>query len=243
VDPGDQQNSRRDEGSTEEIPAAEDFLPTPRRRPRGFEVMPGADSLWGGAILIFLMTAASLLSWSMSAWSDVFVITRAQVLGDHQYWRLFTAILGHGDIPHLAHNLPVYLFFAWILQGYFGWMASLLLPLLIGILSNGLTVYFYDDHIRLLGASGMIYGMVSLWLSLYVRYDRGVWWVKRVMRSAGFSLLVLFPQTYDPKISYLAHLTGFLCGLVLGVAFGGLIGRGSPVLRDLARQEVDNDLA
>jgi hypothetical protein len=75
-----------------------------------------------------------------------------------------------------------------------------------------------------------------------VRFDRQVWWVKRVMRSAGFSLLVLFPQTYDPKISYLAHFTGFLCGLVLGAVCGGVIGRRSAVVRDLARQEASHEL-
>jgi membrane associated rhomboid family serine protease len=223
-------------------PKPEDFLPTPRQKPRGFEVMPKASSLWAGSIFVALMTAASLCSWSIDAWSTVFSVTRAQILEHQQYWRLVTAILGHGDIPHLAHNLPVYLFFAWILQGYFGWTASVLLPLVIGVLSNGLTVYFYDDHIRLLGASGMIYGMVALWLTLYVRFDRQVWWVKRVMRSAGFSLLVLFPQTYDPKISYLAHFTGFLCGLILGWVCGGVIGRRSPVLRDLERQEGPDDM-
>jgi membrane associated rhomboid family serine protease len=223
-------------------PQPDDFLPTPRPEPSEFEVMPTAASLLPGAVVVALMTAASLGSWLVPQWSDVFMINRAQLFEERQFWRLISALLGHGDIPHIAHNLPVYLFFAWILQGYFGWSASVLLPLVIGILSNGLTVYFYDDYVRLLGASGMIYGMVGLWLTLYVRFDRRVWWVKRVTRSAGFSLLVLFPQTYDPKVSYLAHFTGFLCGITLGWVFGGWIGRRSPALRDSSMQKESSNV-
>ena len=132
-------------------------------------------------------------------------------------------------MEHLLHNVPVYLFFAWILQGYFGLLVSVILPLVIGFLSNGLTVYFYDDHVRLLGASGMIYGMVAMWLMLYVHFDQKAWWVKRVGRAIGFSLLVMFPQTYDPKVSYLAHFTGFALGLLLAWIAMPIIRRYGPI--------------
>ena len=218
-------------------PDSADFLPTPKRPPFGFERMPGGVSLWPGAVFFALMTAASLLSWSDPEGFSWFDVSKVSITQSHEYWRLFTAILGHGDFMHLLHNLPVYLFFAWILQGYFGLLASVVLPLTIGIISNGLTVYFYDDHVRLLGASGMIFGMVALWLVLYVRFDRGNWWVKRVMRAVGFSLMVLFPQTYDPKVSYLAHFTGFICGIVLGFAFMPVFKRRAPVLTGMSSDQ------
>jgi rhomboid protease GluP len=142
---------------------------------------------------------------------------------------MLTAVFVHGDMEHLLHNVPVYLFFAWILQGYFGSLASVVLPLMIGFLSNGVTVFFYDDQVHLLGASGMIYGMVALWLMLYIHFDRKSWWVKRVGRAVGFSLLVMFPETYEPKVSYLAHFTGFTCGLILGWVSMPLIRRWAPI--------------
>ena len=132
---------------------------------------------------------------------------------------MLTALGGHGDVMHLMHNAPILWFFAWILSGYFGWIIAALGSLIIGLISNALTVWFYDDHVQLLGASGMIYGMVAMWLTLYIRFDQKGWWVKRVMRSFGFSLLVLFPQTFEPNVSYMAHAMGFLTGIILGILF------------------------
>ncbi len=212
-----------------EVPTAEDFLPTPKRPLTEFERMPRKGSLLPGAIFVAIMTAVSILKWSDPEQFYYFDVTRASVTEAHQYWRLVTAIFGHGNLDHLLHNVPIYLFFAWLLQGYFGLLASVVLPLFIGIISNGLTIYFYDEQVHLLGASGMIFGMVALWLVLYVRFDHGNWWVKRVGRAIAFALMVLVPQTYDPKVSYLAHLTGFVCGLVLGFVFTPLIAAIAPV--------------
>jgi rhomboid protease GluP len=220
------------------VPSPEDFLPTPKRPLSEFERMPSKGSLLPGAVFFAIMTAVSILKWSDPERFYYFDVSRESLTEAHQYWRLVTAIFGHGNLDHLLHNLPIYLFFAWLLQGYFGWLASVFLPLVIGIVSNGLTVYFYDEQVHLLGASGMIFGMVALWLVLYVRFDHRNWWVKRVARAIAFALMVLVPQTYDPKVSYLAHLTGFLCGLILGVIFTPLIAVYAPVKLHLANDQI-----
>lgn len=213
-------------------PPPEDFAPTPPKVPGKFEVKPPAGSAIPGAFLVFLMTLSSLLSWQWPERFNLFQVSRAELFRDGQVWRIFSALLGHGDFEHLFHNLPVFIFFAWILQGYFGLLASLILPILIGALSNVITVYFCDERVHLLGASGMIYGMVALWLVLYVRFDRGQWWAKKVLRAVGFSLLVLVPQTYDPTVSYLAHFSGFIIGLGLGLIFLPVFEKTAPVAKE-----------
>ena len=220
------------------VPPAEDFLPTPKGPLTEFERMPRKGSLLPGAVFFALMTGASILRWSDPDRFYYFDVSRESLTEAHQYWRLATAIFGHGNLDHLLHNLPIYLFFAWLLHGYFGWLASVVLPLVIGIVSNGLTIYFYDEQVHLLGASGMIFGMVALWLVLYVRFDHRNWWVKRVGRAMAFALMVLVPQTYDPHVSYLAHLTGFLCGLILGVIFTPLISVYAPVKLSLNNDQI-----
>lgn len=214
------------------VPQPEDFLPTPKPPPTAFERMPRQGSALPGSFLVFLMTILSILMWTDSQRFGNLDVTKLSILESHQYWRLLSAVFVHGNMEHLLHNVPVFLFFSWILQGYFGLLASTILPLIIGVLSNGLTIYFYEDHIRLLGASGMIYGMVGLWLVLYVKFDRGAWWVKRVMRAIGFSLMVMFPQSYDPKVSYLAHFTGFACGIIFGLVFAPFIRSMAPLALD-----------
>ncbi len=223
-------------------PSPEDFLPTPKPEPTAFEMMPRQGSALPGAVFVSLMTGLSIARWRMPERFADLDVTRQSIMDAHEYWRMLTAIFVHGDMGHLLHNVPVYLFFAWILQAYFGLLAAVVFPLVIGFLSNGLTVYFYDDHVRLLGASGMIYGMVAMWLVLYVYFDRNAWWVKRVARAVGFSLLVMFPQTYDPKVSYLAHISGFAIGLVLAWMSIPIIRRYGPIDFDNSAKYRDMDL-
>jgi membrane associated rhomboid family serine protease len=79
------------------------------------------------------------------------------------------------------------------------------------------TLYFYADSTRLLGASGMIYGMVALWLVLYIHRDTDHSLMMRLFRATGFALIMLFPETYNPSTSYLAHASGFVIGIITGL--------------------------
>jgi rhomboid protease GluP len=249
MDPKESKEAKPSDGRLSQVegenysPTSDDFLPSPLREPTAFERMPAQGSVFPGAVFVVLMTGLSIARWRFPEQFDSFDVTRQSVFNGGQYWRAFSAIFVHGDMSHLLHNVPIYLFFAWILHGYFGYFASVVLPLLAGVISNLCTIYFYDDRVRLLGASGMIYGMVALWLVLYVYFDRRASWVKRVGRAFGFSLLVMFPQTYDPKVSYLAHFTGFIVGIVLGVAFIPQIKKSAPIdlEESMKLQQVDRE--
>ena len=68
-----------------------------------------------------------------------------------------------------------------------------------------------------MGASGMVYGMIALWLVLYVSHDEDDRLGKRVLRAAAFASLMLLPRTYEQSTSYLAHGSGFMLGLICGL--------------------------
>ena len=94
-----------------------------------------------------------------------------------------------------------------------------IVALLAGIASNFLTVIFYEENTRLVGASGMLYAMVALWLLYYVRFETVYKFWNKVMRATAFALVLLFPTTFQENVSYLAHFWGFVSGLVLGALF------------------------
>ena len=217
---------------TGEVYTQDDFIPTPKIPPQGFERFPKPGSAWLPNMGCIIMIIASLVNWTWTKGMPPFVATGERVFQDGEWWRVVFALFGHGDVMHIAHNAPVFWFFAWVLHAYFGWVASIALTLAIGLLSNLWTLWIYDPEIQLLGASGMIYGMVALWLVLYIRFDTKGWWVKRVMRSLGFSLLVLFPQTYERNVSYLAHATGFGLGIAVGLLWLPWARRYAPVFTD-----------
>ncbi len=86
------------------------------------------------------------------------------------------------------------------------------------MLSNAATIWVYEPRTHLVGASGMLYGMVALWLVLYVRFETRFSVPMRIFRAIGVSLLLLFPTTFEEQTSYMAHAAGFVIGL--GVGFG-----------------------
>ena len=216
-----------------ELPDPEDFIPSVPIPPSGFELMPVPGSAWLANISLASMVFACMINWSWSGTSMAPMVASGEaVFQKQEYWRLFTALLGHGDVMHLLHNAPIFWFFAWILNAYFGLAVAGVLTLILGLASNAVTLWTYEPKVQLLGASGMIYGMVAMWLVLYIRFDRKGWWVKRVVRSLGFSLLVLFPQTFEVNTSYMAHASGFLIGIVLAVLWIPFAMKYAPVRHD-----------
>lgn len=150
-------------------------------------------------------------------YGDLIWASRETVFNQHQYWRLFTALFAHADLEHLLSNTPLFLIFGVFLYEYFGLTLFPVVSLLIGAASNAVTLYFYPDSVRLLGASGMIYGMAALWLVLYIYHDTDRTMAVRILRAIGFALIVLFPETYNPSTSYLAHGAGFFIGIAAAV--------------------------
>ncbi len=144
--------------------------------------------------------------------------SREAVFTNHQYWRLVSAIFTHADTVHLLSNMPLFCFFGLFLYEYFGFVLFPVLSLLVGAAANAVTLYFYPETLRIVGASGMLYGMVSLWLVLYVYHDTDHTVPVRIFRSTGFTLIMMFPETYNPETSYLVHAAGFFIGIICALA-------------------------
>jgi len=219
------------------IPRPEDFIPAPPKPKNAFNEWPKPGMGHIGFIFLALMIPALLHGESSSRLGA----SGEMVFKQQEYWRLFTALFAHADILHLSHNALTFLFFSWILRGYFGNLAFPLLSVLLGIISNLVTINFYEPKTNLIGASGMIYGMVALWLVLYINFDRNSTLPQRVVRSLGFSLLILFPQSYEPRTSYLAHGVGFLSGLLGGVIVIPLMRQTAPVVINQAAMDASSE--
>ncbi|HPS59400.1 MAG TPA: rhomboid family intramembrane serine protease, partial [Spirochaetota bacterium] len=189
----------------------------PRRERGPLSRRPSVNSIIPAILFSFLFPACTFL-FNNSALADSLWASGETVFTRHEYWRLVTSLFTHSGPVHLMSNLPFFIFFGLVLYEYFGLILFPVLPLVIGISANVITLFFYPETTRLIGASGMIYGMVSLWLILYISHDTGKTMPARIFRSAGFTLAVMFPEAYYPSTSYLAHAAGFICGILCGLA-------------------------
>lgn len=168
-------------------------------------------------VVIFFVALCVLLSlsfWFSPHYSKWLWASKEAVFEKHEYWRLFTALFTHADIKHLLSNMPLFVVFGWLLRSYFGLLAFPLAAFLVGAVTNYATLYYYPEHTRLIGASGVVYGLVGLWVTFYLRYEVRYSFRMKLFRVLGVSMVLLLPTTYSPTTSYLAHALGFLFGVL-----------------------------
>jgi membrane associated rhomboid family serine protease len=200
---------------------------------------PEGSSLWIAAASVAVLF---LTSWIY--WTDAFGLgsqlaaSPESVFDRKEYWRLFTAIGAHADSGHLFGNAVVFGVLSYLLYGYFGVFVYPLLTLISGAVVMGLALATYPPLTILIGASGVVYLMAGFWLTLYLFLERRFSPAKRLLRSVGFSLVVLMPTVVEPTVSYRTHALGFGAGVILGVAYFRL---NKDRLRRAERVEMESD--
>ncbi len=181
---------------------------------------PAGASGW-----IALASVAALFGVSAIYWTDFLGLTsqlaatREMVFDHKEYWRLLTAIGTHANFQHLLSNAIVFGVLSFLLYGYFGPIAYPVLALAGGVAVMALSLSTYPPMTILVGASGVTYLMAGFWLTLYLFIERRFSPTKRLLRSMGFSLIVLMPTVFEPTVSHRTHLFGFGVGMVLGLGY------------------------
>jgi membrane associated rhomboid family serine protease len=138
-------------------------------------------------------------------------------LAASEWWRLFTAISLHADPGHLAANATIGLVLLGLVMGRYGTGVGLLAAYLTGAGGN-LVAWLLSPapHVSL-GASGMVMGCLGL-LAIHSlsTWRQGPHAAKYVISgiAAGVMLFALFGLA--PETDVLAHLGGFVFGILLG---------------------------
>jgi rhomboid protease GluP len=200
----------------EYFPDPDDFKPEPERPPGPLAQFPAprhAIPALAAFFVFYIATAA----YNRYPAGEYLWLSGDAFFGNHEYWRLLTSLFTHADLSHLLGNALIFLVFGWMLRAYFGLIVFPVASIIIGLVTNLLTIAAYDPRIKLLGASGMAYGMVALWLVFYIHHDTDHRVPVRIFRAVGFALVMMFPTTFDPYISYLAHAVGFGTGMITGL--------------------------
>lgn len=170
-------------------------------------------------LTLLLCTVFSHLYWQQNQLSELLSSTRQQVFSQHQWWRLFTAPWVHGDLQHLLSNSYMLAFMVFFVHGYFGFWIYPVMSFFAAAVIQILALWTYEEQVRLVGASGLVYFLAGFWLSMYFLIERQKTLLSRFLRTVGVGLAVLFPTTFDPQVSYRAHGLGFILGVLLAGAY------------------------
>jgi membrane associated rhomboid family serine protease len=146
---------------------------------------------------------------------------RDQIIGQGEWWRLFTATMLHGSVSHLAGNLITFLVVGFLLEPMIGigWFAAIYF--LGGIAGAGLSMMLGPPDMLSVGASGAIMATLAALFTLSFRPDAPR---PNVMRrtAAGSLFPALIPSVAPSAIKgggaivdINAHLGGCMAGAAI----------------------------
>jgi membrane associated rhomboid family serine protease len=166
---------------------------------------------WVALTILFYVLSAYAMDLDLPGHMDSIAVAKGQ------WWRLFTAVWLHADLAHLAGNATVGLVLLGLAMARYGTGLGLLASYLAGAGGNLAAALLSALPHYSLGASGMIMGSLGLLAiqSLYIwraTPKSSQYIIARLV--AGLMLFILLGLA--PGTDILAHLGGFLGGILLG---------------------------
>lgn len=141
---------------------------------------------------------------------------KMNVLAAHEYWRLLTSGFVHANIWHLLMNLMAFFNLGMVLEGRLK-KKRYLITLLVSIVVGNLFVLMGDANVVGIGLSGGLFGLLGVYTVML--FTEGYYKNPRVLSSFMTTMCMNFLISLLPNISMLAHLGGFISGIVFGIYF------------------------
>lgn len=187
--------------------------------------LPGSGLVFHWGALVWVAAMAAFYYWTMTAFPQLqgAGMMDNRRVAEGQWWRLFTAITLHENLPHLAANAVTGFLLLGLAMARYGPGVAMLAAFLAGAAGNCADLAVHAEASRSLGASGMVMGALGMLsvhsFSLWRRYRAARFLMLRGA-VAGFLILVLMGLAPESDIT--AHIGGFLTGGVLGLALNAV---------------------
>ncbi len=134
----------------------------------------------------------------------------------HQFFRLFTGGFVHLGLLHLLCNMVALFDIGKEIEKSYSSNKALII-LCASIIVGNLFVYIADKNIVAVGISGGIYGLFGALIVSYA--ENGYFKIPQFRDKFIRNLYVNIIINFLPNVSYLAHLGGLVCGVVLALLF------------------------
>lgn len=191
---------------------ASDIVPRVDARARAHENFRLAVRLTSG--FVAMLWFIQVLNWMLDVGPEAFGVRPRQWIG---LPGILSAPLVHGGFSHLLANSPPLLVMGTAMLYLYPNSAFSVLPAIW--IGPGIAVWLFARGSSHIGASGLVYGMVSYVLVAgLLRRDR---------RAIAASLLVCFMYgalawgvlPLEPRVSWETHLAAAIIGVVLAIVF------------------------
>lgn len=138
---------------------------------------------------------------------------------EHEYYRLFTAIFTHEEIPHLLFNCMAIIILGKPVETIFGKWKFLIIFIVSGLFGSLSSFVFNEALIRSIGASGGVFGMFGVHIYLFMKNKKTY---LSIFGKDIFQLLMInvFIGFVVPNIDYFGHLGGIVGGFLATASLG-----------------------
>ncbi|WP_071396438.1 rhomboid family intramembrane serine protease [Bacillus tuaregi] len=132
-----------------------------------------------------------------------------------EIWRLLTPIFLHSGFSHVLFNSFSLVLFGPALERILGSIRFTWIYLITGISANVATLLIEPVTYIHLGASGAIFGLFGMYISMNIFHKHLLSRDNRqlITTIAVISIIMTF---FQPNINVIAHLFGFLSGFLIG---------------------------
>lgn len=141
-----------------------------------------------------------------------------QSVAKGQWWRLFTAVTLHENLPHLLGNEAMGFILLALAMARYGPGVAALAAFLAGVAGNCASLFFVPSPHTSLGASGMVTGALGLItvqpFALWRKSSGVTSWLPRAL-AGGVLILVLIG--FSPGTDLAAHIGGFVAGILFAL--------------------------
>ena len=177
---------------------------------------PKREAIQLAVVLSLLVTFITQMYWFDLLGAKTWMSANAeQVFTNKEVWRAWTTLFAHADLQHLLSNVFLFFILGIYLISSFGMFMVPMNALFFGGVTNILVLKTMPVQTSLIGASGVVFWMGGVWLTLFFLIDRRRSVTHRALRSIGVAIMLFVPsEAFDPNVSYKAHLVGFLLGFL-----------------------------
>jgi rhomboid protease GluP len=163
--------------------------------------------------ILCIMFSVAIYNWGDLRWT--------RVVGEGEWYRLFSHLFLHADATHLTGNLLMLLLIGDITERAVGHLKYLILYVSGGLFAAGVSMYvsyLKGSDIGSIGASGAIFSMVGLLLWVILRNSGKLEMLttKKMIFLIAYTLYFGFTST---GVDNAAHVGGLIGGFLGGILF------------------------
>lgn len=205
----------------------------------------GLITMWLLALNILVFIAMILAGFGFISFGSDDLLrwgaNNGPAVANGQWWRLITSMFMHGGVMHLLGNIFGLFLISLILEQKFTKIQFASIYLLCGIGGSLSSLLWHPESIGV-GASGAIFGLYGVYLTLYLTNKADLRASKEILSGSlvfiGLNLLIGLTGNIDNA----AHVGGLVTGFIIGFIFSFFMPKPKPKRKYTRRKKITPEL-